>query len=306
MIVNLDITKIKYFYKSKLWILGIIGLVILATATVVYAVDVTTQASSTNVAPVVNVAFINNTSPSSGVAFFVSAEVTDQNGKGDIFNGNITCVGTGGTEGTNNWDSIKLANSSLTWTSINSTTYRFNGTFTTSIDFWSTKSINGTWTCKVYANDTASASASASTTMTVSTSTGISLFTSTCVFDSATPGTNDKQWKCPSAGDRNLTTQHDGNIKINVTISGTNLVGQTDNSFNITVGNITWNQTTGAVPSTEAGTALTTSAVNYITFWPRGTSPTSNTTNTTTWIDYPLNLKVQTYQGTITLTSSAS
>ncbi|MFQ6010442.1 MAG: hypothetical protein ACE5J7_04980, partial [Candidatus Aenigmatarchaeota archaeon] len=194
------------------------------------------------------------------------------------------------------------------WSSVNSSAVRVNGTFTTSVDYWSTKSANATWTCKVYGNDSAGQDASTSGTIIVSSSTGINIGNATCVFDAANPGTNDQQWACPSSGTRNETVTHNGNIDLNLTINGTDLTGQADASWTIGVGNITWNQTTSEVPTSEAGTALSTSTADFITIWNRGTlaSRTSNTTNATAWIDYPTPLKSQLYQGTVSLISSAA
>jgi len=293
--------------KIKLYV-AMVALSFLAMSGLVIAADVTTQGTPNNVAPAIAEILVNDSTPAPGVAFTVSAVVNDDNGVADIYNSNITCYASTGTEGTDGWDSIKLLNSSVSWTSLNTSAITINGTFTSSVNYWSSKSIGGTWTCKVYANDSSGASTMLSTTMTVENSTGITLGDSTCVFDAANPGTNDQQWKCPAAGTRNQTITHNGNIDLNITISGTDLTGQTDSSWVITVGNITWNQTTSAVPTTEAGTALSGSAVDFITLWNRGTlsTRTYNATNLTAWLDYPTPLKSQLYQGTITLTSSVA
>jgi hypothetical protein len=271
------------------------------------AADVTANATAGNVAPTVDTLSVTpGTTISPGTTFYVAATINDANGQADLSTVNVSCIGTGGTQWTDGWDSIKRTNASQTWTSVNTSAWTVNTTFSSSANYWGTKSINGTWTCNVYANDASSAIGSSTGTMTVGTSVGISTLASTCAFTSGSPGDTDKQWGCPtSAGGANNTVQHDGNIGISVTISGTALTGVTDNSWTIGVGNITWNQTTGPVPSTEAGTALSATATSFITAWTRGASTTSNMTNATAWVDYPNPLKVQTYQGTMTLTSSA-
>jgi len=291
---------------KKMCLAAVIGLLVISGIAI--ATDVTTQGTPNNVAPSVAAPSFQYGTLNPATSFWVSAIITDTNGAADISTSNITCYAPTGTEGTDGWDSIKLANSSLTWTTASTTSMTVNGTFNSSVNYWSTKSANTTWTCRVTADDTAGNSASATGTMAVSPSTGITLAQSTCVFDAANPGVSNKQWTCPNAGTRNQSMTQNGNVEENVTISGTDLTGQTDATWIITVGNLTWNQTTSDVPTTEAGTVLSGSAANFITLWNRGTlaTRTYNITNATAWLDYPTPLKSQLYQGTITLTSSAA
>lgn len=279
------------------------------------AATITTQATSGNPAPKIAGIEINDSTPAPGVDLFVSANISDESGYTDISSVNVTCVSTIGTNGTDSWDSITILNSSglIAWTLLNTTAYRINASINTSVNYWSTKSANGTWTCTVNATDVSGQLASESATMTVDKSTGISVKQSTCIFDTASPGTADKQWTC--SGDRNETISHDGNIHINITILGAKLVGQTNPYWNISVGNITWNSTYGfggnlsgnySVGGDLPGTVLTETAYYITDTFPRGASQTRNITNVTAWLDYPLPLEAQTYSGTITLTSEAA
>jgi len=291
--------------------LALVGLVIAAVLTIllvqeyVSAQQVTVNATAGNAAPTVGTITITPSTVSPGTVFYVAAQVSDSNGKEDIIQINVSCVGSGGVEWTNSWDSLQHLNDSyINWTSVSSTTWLVNATFNTSVNYWSTKSINGTWTCKIYANDSSGASANNSGTMTVNTYAGISLYSESCVFDTGSPGDTGKPWGCPTTFNRNNTVVHEGNTWINVTINATNLVGKTDPSWFIGYGNMTWNQTTGEVPTSKQGYAFTGSSMDFITFWGRGTYPTSNATNATVWLDYPTPLYLQTYEGNITFSAS--
>ncbi|MEM7819145.1 MAG: hypothetical protein QW403_03335 [Candidatus Aenigmatarchaeota archaeon] len=266
-----------------------------------FGAEVTVNATAGNVAPTVGTVTITPSQVSPGTTFYVAANVSDSNGKEDIIQVNVSCFGTGGVEWTDSWDSLKHLNDSyITWSEINTTTWLVNATFNTSVNYWSTKSINGTWTCKIYVNDSGGLSAVNSNTMTVTTYAGVSLYASSCVFDSGSPGATGKQWACPS--DRNNTVLHEGNTWLNVTINATDLIGKTDPSWFIGFGNMTWNQTTGAVPTSKQGYQFTGSPMDFITFWSRGDASTRtyNTTNATLWLDYPSPLYLQTYEGNIT------
>lgn len=275
------------------------------------ASPVTVNATTGPVAPSVGSITITNSNPAPGTTFYVAADVSDSNGRADIVYANVSCNASTGTIWTEGWDSIYRGNgSSTTWTAKDDSTYTINATFDASANYWSSKSISGTWTCQIYARDSTGLTAYNSGSMTVQTSSGISLGASACAFDTGNPGDNSKQWGCPTASNRNNTIQHDGNIPINITINATQLTGMVNTNSIIGVGNITWNQTTGAVPETEitAYSEFTGSVVNFITSWNRGIlgSRTTNTTNTTVWLDYPAPLADTSYNGTITFNSFAS
>jgi hypothetical protein len=239
-----------------------------------------------------------------GTTFYVGASVNDINGRANVSVVNISCVGTGGVEWTNSWDSIKLLNTSaITWTSINDTAYLVNGSFDSSVNYWTTKSVNGTWTCVVYASDTSGSSASSSATMNVDTSSGITISSSDCAFDNAAAGDTGKQWYCLPNKDRNNTITHNGNVDINLTIYGTNLVGENDSSWDILADNITWNASFSPDGGSLPGNSLSISAADLITQWNRGTSPISSAINITAWLNLPKPLKYQLYNGSITITS---
>lgn len=268
-------------------------------------VQVSVNATAGNAAPTVGSVTITPGTVSPGTTFYVAAQVSDSNGKEDIIQVNVSCVGPGGTEWVDSWDSVQHKNDSyITWTDISATTWLVNATFNTSVNYWSAKSINGAWTCKIYVNDSEGLSASNSNTMTVTTSTVISLYASSCVFDSGSPGDTGKQWGCPTSLNRNNTVIHEGNTWLNVTINATNLIGKTNPSWFIGFGNMTWNQTTGEVPTSESSEypEFTGSPMDFITFWLRGDAATRtyNITNATVWLDYPSPLYLQTYEGNIT------
>lgn len=296
-------------YKTLLPLFVILGFLATLTTIKSLAIDITVNATSINAIPTVSTPIITPPNPNPGTTFYVAVDINDNNGFSDIIKVNITCVGSGGTEWVDSWDSIKLVNTSMSWTNLNTTAYRVNATFDSSINYWSTKSINGTWSCRAYVEDAQGSSvASPIVQMNVGTSVGISVGEINCAFDQGAPGDQNRQWACPPTVSRNNTITHNGNININVTINATPLTGITDSSWVIGMGNLTWNQTTGAVPTTELPFYPEFIGVpaSFITFWSRGTFPITNMTNLTVWLDYPSPLKVQIYQGTITLTSTTA
>ncbi|MGC8812403.1 MAG: hypothetical protein ACP5O8_02340 [Candidatus Aenigmatarchaeota archaeon] len=292
---------------TKLCLVGLVVTLLLAVLWVQrygFAYEVSVNATAENVAPTVGALTITPSTISPGTTFYVAANVSDSNGKEDIIQVNVSCFGTGGTEWQDSWDSIKHLNDSyINWTPVDTTTWLINATFNTSVTYWSTKSINGTWTCKVYANDSGGLSAVNSASMTVNPFAGISLYADSCVFDSGAPGDQNKTWGCPTSSNRNNTVVHEGNTWINVTINATNLVGKTNPSWFIGFGNMTWNQTTGEVPTSKQGYQFSGSPMDFISFWARGSFPTYSATNATLWLDYPTPLYLQTYEGNITFSA---
>jgi len=240
---------------------------------------------------------VSSSTVNPGDSFTVKANVTEINGISFIYNTNVTCVGSGGTEGTDNWDSYTKLNASVGWTVINTTTIEVNATITLN-----TSSINGTWTCKVYGNNTSSESAFESVNQpSVNTRVGIIISQSSCTFAGGNPGSNNNAWSCGGSAYNRYT--HDGNTGMNITINGTDLIGVTDNSWVIAAGNVTYkNVTSEAGAPSLPGIALTTTETDLQPIWGRGTYPTKNANDLYCWLNYPTPLKYQTYGGTLTLT----
>jgi len=243
---------------------------------------------------------VDPTTVNPGSSFTVSCNVSEDAGASNIYETNMSCVGSGGTEWTDSWDSYKLLNSSFVWTTLDLLTIQANGTFTLN-----TSSINGTWTCTCYGyNSTDSASAAVSQP-TVNTRVGITLDSSACVFAAGNPGDANKDWTCGGNSYDRFT--HDGNINTNVTISGTPLTGLTDISWAIAASRVTYTNVTagGAAPSAP-GTTLTTVASLLSGQWSRGAYPTKSALDLYSWLSYPNPLKAQTYEGTISLLAAGS
>ncbi|MFQ6010440.1 MAG: hypothetical protein ACE5J7_04970 [Candidatus Aenigmatarchaeota archaeon] len=235
-----------------------------------------------------------------GDSFTVTANISDVSNT-SIKSTNITCIGSGGVEGTDSWDSFTVQNSSTTWTVMNLTAVEVSGTINLN-----TSSINGTWTCTVYGYNITDDSASASNnSLNVATRVGFILSQSTCTYDSGNPASANNNWTCDGSSYTRIT--HDGNLDYNLTINGTDLTGQADASWIIVVGNVTYSNVTAGDPApSPPGTALSNTIADLISFWARGTYPTKSASDLYSWINYPSPLKVQTYQGAITLLAVAS
>lgn len=243
----------------------------------------------------VDVPLLNVTNINPGQSFEVRANVTETS-YSSINDTNITCFGPGGIEGDNNWDSYTLLNDSVEWNVINDSTIEVRGAITLN-----TSSINGTWTCKVYArNSSGESTFNSNNSLTVNTYVGIIVFEESCVFEQGIPGDENKTLNC--AGKNYIAFMHDSNINITVKINGTNLVGKEDPSWKIGVGNITYaNVTSGSSAPPPSDIRLTQTEAELISFWDRGSYPNKNANDLYCWLDYPLPLKVQTYEGTIYL-----
>jgi hypothetical protein len=243
---------------------------------------------------------VDTTTVNPGSSFTVSCNVSEDAGASNIYETNMSCVGSGGTEWTNSWDSYKLLNSSLVWTTLDLLTIQANGTFTLN-----TGSINGTWTCTCYGYNSTDSASAAALQPSVNTRVGITLASSACVFASGNPGDVNKGWTCDGAAYDRFT--HDGNINTNVTISGTPLTGLADISWAIAAGSATYTNVTagGAAPSAP-GVALNPAASLLSGQWSRGTYPTKSALDLYSWLSYPNPLKAQIYQGTISLLAAGS
>ncbi|MGC8812405.1 MAG: hypothetical protein ACP5O8_02350 [Candidatus Aenigmatarchaeota archaeon] len=244
---------------------------------------------------VVDTPLLNVTNINPGESFEVKANVTE-NSISSINDTNMTCFGPGGEEGVDSWDSFTLQNNTLTWNVISANTVEVKGIITLN-----TSSINGTWTCKVYArNSTGDSAFNSNNSLTVNPMVGITISETSCEFETGIPGDENKTWNC--SGKQNITIVHNGNINITVRINGTDLTGKEDSSWKIGVGNITYaNVTSGSPPPSSSDIKLTKEEAELISFWDRGSYPYKNANDLYCWLDYPIPLKVQVYEGTIYL-----
>ena len=242
---------------------------------------------------------LNATAVNPGGSFAVTANISDESNT-SIKSANITCVGSGGVEGVDGWDSYTLQNGSLAWNALDLTTMEVSGAVTLN-----TSSINGTWTCTDYGYNATDDSASASNnSLGISTRVGIILSQSTCTYSSGNPGSTNNAWTCGGSAYDRIT--QDGNIGTTITVNGTDLTGQTDASWLIAAGNVSYTNVTAgsAAPSPPGILRLSLAVANTVVSWSRGTYPSKGALDLYAWLDYPSPLKAQTYQGTMTLLAS--
>jgi hypothetical protein len=225
-----------------------------------------------------------------GTTLSLSTNVSEVHGADNITDVTLTCWGSTSSEGAlDSWD--HYTNSSGLVTNLNITTNSYD--FKIALN---SKSERGLWTCRINATDFLSATDSMDTGFTMNTRVGISLDHSSCTA-SGKPGTKDLALtNCAP-----VTITNDGNVNINVTVTGTNLTGQTYPSWVIPVGNLGHNSTNNA-----PGTALSESDVQILGDWARGTYPTALTSTQYWFISLPTPLSVQNYTGTVTYIASAS
>lgn len=236
----------------------------------------------------------NITEINPGESFEIKANITEVNVE-DVTEANMTCYGYGGTEGGNDWDSFTLLNNSLTWRIIDSNILEVSGVITLN-----TSSIDGTWTCKVYAKNSTNDSSFNLTFFNVRERIGLMVFEESCFFNEGFPGEENKTLDCE--GKNYITFMHDGNVNLTVKIKGSNLVGEEEPSWEIGVGNITYtNITLGEEEPLFSEVKLEESERILISSWSRGSYPNKSTNLLYCWLDYPLPLKSQVYRGTIYL-----
>jgi len=246
----------------------------------------TVQYFSVNTVPVVREIRITTDPLAPGTMQVVNVMITDVSGFPGVNATNCTCWSADSSEGASDgWD--HWTNSTGNWTLHNATAVNY--TFFRTAD---NHAENGTWTCKIYANDTVGDKDTNQTTFTMSTRAGILLGSSSCTVNGDPGDTNKTITDCfPD------TITHDGNVNISLGISSSDLTGQSDASWVILVGNLTHYGTSDAGSSIQ----LTTSTYTFNTLFTRGTPSTANTTNRYMWLNFPLPLKPQDYQGTVTI-----
>ena len=270
--------------------LGIVVAIMLTTVAIM-ASNVTVTATTQNVAPVVRTISITSDPLAPGAVQVVNVMVMDANGYVSFNATNLTCWGgntsAGAEGGTDGWDHWTNTTPNQTYHNVTAMNYTF--TYTASDN-----AANGTWQCKIYANDSGGLKATNTAAFQMSTRVGITISSPTGSV-SGNPG--DANTSITSCSPNTIT--HDGNQNMTLAISGTDLTGQTDASWVVKVGNITTGNAT-----VLWSTALTTGAVSFDTkFW-RGNSPTANTTSRYMWFSFPIPLKVQDYVGTVTIAAS--
>jgi hypothetical protein len=244
-----------------------------------------------------------------GTEFYVYGEVADDDGLFDIASVNVTCHAEGVEEWSDSWDSFTLMNSSyLSWEEIDETTYSIVATINSSVGHWSSKSMSGFWDCALYVTDSSGASDGETfQEISVQTSTGITVGGPSCSFAGGIPGGAPVRWNC-SAAESNNTVTNSGNTPFNVSLSGADLVGESDTGWAIGAGNVTWQLalscdggTLGNASFANATNALPASQTVLVQDWPRGSFPIPSTLNITMWIAYPSPIKFQSYNGTLTI-----
>jgi hypothetical protein len=164
--------------------------------------------------------------------------------------------------------------------------------------------IGGTWNVTVYANDTYGTS-SKSTTFTVNSVIAMTLQNTPIDFGNSSVGVANRRAENGTAiaGSYRgvvegfpLIVNNTGNTKNNYTISGLDLVGQTNGAYKIGVSNVTYKLT-----STPSGTALTGVDTLY-----SGNNNAKSVVNTYFWINVPTGIPQQQYKGNVTIKASRS
>lgn len=93
-----------------------------------------------------------------------------------------------------------------------------------------------------------------------------------------------------------MIVNNTGNVHVNLTISGTDLIGLTQTSYSIGVGNVTYDLDGTVATTTALATTTTEYATNVTSF--------GGTQDTYFWIQIPQGLPSQFYQGNVTICAS--
>lgn len=239
-----------------------------------------------NTAPTVDDVKINgadnpNVDPSAGTTVEVTiyAEVTDGNGWDDITDINCTVTGPGTVEG---------SPVALTLTQLDSDTA--NGTGTFDMDFYDAA---GTYIVNCTAKDASLVEGIGQDTFNYQEKIALELDASSVAFPSVNPGqttnvTGDTNIGTPD----NATIQNYGNVRIDATISGTDL---NDGGNTITVGNVDY-QFTGLGFKTLTTNGTTETDLDL-------TAGSSSTTNVDFSLYVPIGTVSGSYNGTTTITA---
>jgi len=159
------------------------------------------------------------------------------------------------------------------------------------------KDLNGTWTCKGYADDNVSNEGTGTDTETMNELTGF-IVDSTSITYTGNQGTTANPATTDQANSYILLT-HNGNVDLNLL----NLCGDLNFlSYTIPESNHKW------YLSDTYGSANTCAGVNQILddFWDRGAYPTSKSETLYYWLDVPVAQQIGNYSSTITIGASKS
>lgn len=233
----------------------------------------------------------------------VSVEITDPNGTADInldtLKLSINSMEAGSDFGF--WDTIVL--SAVSHGTRDGCTETGN-TYCLQVDTtdWTTKFIAGSASAIIDVNDNSGVSATQvvnDSGLTINATVGISNDSTSGAY-SGNPADGNIAIALDGNSAKNfITTTHNGNVAIDITITGTALV---DGSNSIAVGNQKW----GAPDAPELATPLTGGADSMFTNWSRGTSPTSGSLPFGFYLDIPAGQPAGAYLGTLTYNSSAA
>ncbi len=245
----------------------------LTPSVVTAAENVTTYMVVTvgNVAPDVVIAWTTpGTSFNPDATVTINANATDDNGQSDIVLVNVTYTGAGGES-----YYYKMSYVSGVLYQNDSLVLPHNAT-------------PGTWQANVSAIDQAGATDYYDATFTVNTIVSIELLNTPVNFSTLTTGQTDQEAL------NHLQINNTGNINLNYTIEGLDLVGVNDGGYEIGVSNVTYDATSAYDFGDEV--TLTTSAVKFA-----GDKAPPSLTNVSFRIDISTGLANQDYKGNLTI-----
>ena len=172
-------------------------------------------------------------------------------------------------------------------------------------DQYDTYKAPGTYNYKVYANDTTGNEATpVSGTFTINTQVAITLSQVPIDFGNTTVPVTQRRADDGTAGSGYsggtikgfpAVINNTGNVNINLSINGTDLVGQTNGAYTVDVSNVEYNTTS------TPGTALSSTATTFATG-----IPMTNAQSIYFWITLPEGLISQEYQGTVNIYATQS
>jgi len=273
----MDVTK---FLLSFAVFLAVIGFAFGATSTT------NTNTTVGNVAPTVGTVTVSpspvDLTAGSTTDVQAQATITDENGYEDVQSCTAKWYNPSGT--------LEYTTSgTLSGGSGNTVTC----TATQAFDYYKPA---GTWNVTIEATDTASATGSNYTTFTVNELVALNLLNVPIEFGTTTVGSTNNP--ATSGKGYPLTTENYGNVNLTWEVKGTDLVGVTDNTKNITVSNVKYcNTTTGTKVALSTTFATYNPGAGYIAVYPN----TGYTYDVYHWIDIPSGTYAQTYTGNYTV-----
>ncbi len=164
----------------------------------------------------------------------------------------------------------------------------------------------GLWAFNVTATDSFALQNKNSTTFIVNKLITIALANTPIDFGNASAGEFDRRADdgTPGSGYTGVTVKgfplqiiNGGNVNLNYSINSSNLIGSTDQSFNITVSNLSYNTAPNATTSTNMAYALQPIS---------GDNAINSTEDVFFFLDIPLGTPEQSYRGNVTIVSQES